>query len=174
MEAAPPEKRCANRECKTPNLSVKGNYCTGGACKRRRAELLAMKKLIGGGSEARVVEDDATQCFEVYAVYGVSCCDISKLGPMQRRNELTMEDESWSYEVYGRFGMSEEDNGYDDTRKVPLAELLNNLDGASLAVLEAFDKGIKKRIGAVKSAMLEEEEEAEAERATSPPAPAPE
>ena len=48
--------------------------------------------------------------------------------PVQRRNELAEADESWSYEVFGKFGMDEEDNGYDDTRKVPLTELLKNVD----------------------------------------------
>ena len=169
---APPVKRCANRACETPNLPVKGRFCSATACKRRRAELSAAKKLGGGGSsEAHVAEDDGTQCFEVYAVYGVSRCDVSKMTPVQRRNELTEADESWSYELFGKFGTSEEDNGYDDTRKVLLAELLKNVDSDSLRVLQAFDKNIKKKVGAVKSAMLEEEEEADAERAASPPAP---
>ena len=73
--------------------------------------------------------------------------------------------------LFGKFGTSEEDNGYDDTRKVLLAELLKNVDGDSLSVLQAFDKNIKKKVGAAKRAMLEEEEEADAERAASPPAP---
>ena len=44
-------------------------------------------------------EDDGSQCFEVYAVYGVSRCDISKLGAVQRRNKLEKKDEHWSYEA---------------------------------------------------------------------------
>ena len=88
----------------------------------RRALLDVSKKkmcVVGGagGGAALFAEDDGSQCFEVYAVYGVSRCDISKLGAVQgRRNKLEKKDEHWSYEVYGKFGMTEDDNGYDDTR----------------------------------------------------------
>ena len=103
-------------------------------------------------------------------MYGVSRCDISKLGAVQRRNELEKKDEHWSCEVYGKFGMTEDDNGYDDTRKVKLTELLKNLDDDSLKLLAKFDKGIEKKVGAEKKAILqkmaaepEETEEAEGE-----------
>ena len=168
-------KVCANRECTTPLLPVKGDYCTAGKCKRVRSALLASKKMcvVGGaaaGGAALFAEDDGSQCFEVYAVYGVSRCDISKLGAVQRRNELQKKDELWSYEVYGKFGMTEEDNGYDDTRKVKLAELLKNVDDDSLKLLAKFDKSIENKVGAEKKAILEkmaaepeETEEAEGE-----------
>ena len=152
------EKVCANRACTTPHYLVKGDYCTAGKCKRARAAALSSKKIkvVGGaGSAVLVAEDDGSQCFEVYAVYGVSRCDISKLGPVERRNELEKKDEIWSYEVYGKFGMTEEDNGYDDTRKVKLTELLKNLDDESLKLLTKFDKGIEKKVGAEKKAILE-------------------
>ena len=122
------------------------------------------------GGAALFAEDDGSQCFEVYAVYGVSRCDISKLGAVQRRNELEKKDEHWSYEVYGKFGMTEDDNGYDDTRKVKLTELLKNKDDDSFKLLAKFDKGIEKKVGAEKKAILqkmaaepEETEEAEGE-----------
>ena len=167
-------KRCANRACTTPQLQVKGDFCTAGKCKRVRAALLASKKMcvVGGaaGGAALFAEDDGSQCFEVYAVYGVSRCDISKLDAVQRRNELEKKDELWSYEVHGKFGMTEDDNGYDDTRKVKLTELLKNLDDDSLKLLVKFDKGIEKKVGAEKKAILEkmaaepeETEEAEGE-----------
>ena len=113
-------KLCANRHCSTPHLPVKGSYCTAGKCKRAHAQASSMKKMqaVGGGMGAAIfAEEDGTQCYEVYAVYGVSRCDISKLDSVQRRNDLEKKDEVWSYEVYGRFGASEDDNGYDDTRK---------------------------------------------------------
>ena len=164
----------ANRACTTPQLPVKGDFCTAGKCKRARAALLASKKMcvvgVAAGGAALFAEDDGSQCFEVYAVYGVSRCDISKLGAVQRRNELEKKDELWSYEVYGKFGMTEDDNGYDDTRKVKLTELLKNLDDDSLKLLAKFDKGIEKKVGAEKKAILqkmaaepEETEEAEGE-----------
>ena len=111
-------KTCANRACTTPQLPVKGDFCTAGKCKRARAALLASKKMcvVRVAAAGAAAEDDGSQCFEVYAVYGVSRCDISKLGAVQRRNELEKKDEHWSYEVYGKFGMTEDDNGYDDTR----------------------------------------------------------
>ena len=100
----------------TPQLPVKGDFCTAGKCKRARAALLASKKMcvvgVAAGGAALFAEDDGSQCFEVYAMYGVSRCDISKLGAVQRRNELEKKDEHWSYEVYGKFGMTEDDNGY--------------------------------------------------------------
>ena len=37
-------KTCANRACTTPQLPVKGDFCTAGKCKRARAALLASKK----------------------------------------------------------------------------------------------------------------------------------
>ena len=46
-----------------------------------------------GGGAALFAEDDGSQCFEVYAVYGVSRCDISKLSAVQRRNKLEKKDE---------------------------------------------------------------------------------
>ena len=166
-------KKCASRGCTTPQLTVKGDYCTAGKCKRARAALLASKKMcvVGGavaGGAALFSEDDGSQCFEVYVVYGVSRCDISKLDTLQRRNELQKNDELWSYEVYGKFGMTEEDNGYDDTRKVKLAELLKNVDDPSLKLLAKFDKNIEKKVGAEKKAILdkmaaEPEEEGEEE-----------
>ena len=167
-------KTCANRACTTPQLPVKGDFCTAGKCKRARAALLASKKMcvvgVAAGGAALFAEDDGSQCFEVYAVYGVSRCDIFKLGAVQRHNELEKKDEHWSYEVYGKFGMTEDDNGYDDTRKVKLTELLKNLDDDSLKLLAKFDKGIEKKVGAEKKAILqkmaaepEETEEAEGE-----------
>ena len=72
--------------------------------------------------------------------------------------------------MYGKFGMTEDDNGYDDTRKVKLTELLKNLDDESIKLLVKFDKGIEKKVGAEKKAILEkmaaepeETEEAEGE-----------
>ena len=38
-------KTCANRACTTPQLPVKGDFCTAGKCKRARAALLASKKM---------------------------------------------------------------------------------------------------------------------------------
>jgi hypothetical protein len=140
-------KRCANGGCQTPNLPVKGGFCTASACKRRRAELTATKKLVGASSSAALVAaDDSSQCFEVYAVYGVSRCNVAGLDTVQRRNLLAEEDEIWSYEVFGRFGLHAKDNGYDDTRKVNLVELLKNVDDESLELLEAFDtRGSRRR-----------------------------
>ena len=84
-------KTCANRACTTPQLpGQQGDFCTAGKCKRARAALLASKKMcvVGVAAGGAAAEDDGSQCFEVYAVYGVSRCDISKLGAVQRRNEL--------------------------------------------------------------------------------------
>ena len=152
-------KRCANPKCSTPLLAVKGNYCTAGKCKRARSEVVTskkMKKVVGSSTvTALFAEDDGTQCYEVFAVYGVSRCDISKLNAVMRRNELEKNDEEWSYEVYGRFANSEEDNGYDDTRKVKLSELLKNLDDKCLKKLVKFDKGIENKVEAEKSRILE-------------------
>ena len=152
-------KKCANRACTTPQLQVKGDFCTAGKCKRARAALLASKKMCvvgsAAGGAALFAEDDGSQCFEVYAVYGVSRCDISKLDAVQRRNELEKKDELWSYEVHGKFGMTEDDNGYDDTRKVKLTELRKNLDDESIKLLVKFDKGIENKVEAEKSRILE-------------------
>ena len=69
-------KTCANRACTTPQLPVKGDFCTAGKCKRARAALLASKKMCvvgrAAGGAALFAEDDGSQCFEVYAVYGVT------------------------------------------------------------------------------------------------------
>ena len=106
-------------------------------------------------------------CFEVYAVYGVSCCDVAGLSAVQRRNEVNERDFCWSYEVYGKFGISEDDIGYADTRRVSLAELLKNIDDVSLEVLKSFDKDLKKKARAARKAtaseMLAEETEEDAE-----------
>ena len=77
---------------------------------------------------------------------------------MQRRNSLASQDERWSYELVGMFAEIATDNGYDDTRKVPLEELLKNVDDESLELLEAFDKRIKKKVSAAKKALLENDE----------------
>jgi hypothetical protein len=161
-------KRCANNECQTPELPVKGGYCTAARCKRHRAELTASKKLVGACSvPALVAQDDGSLCFEVYAVYGVSCCDVAGLSAWQRRNEVETKNFIWSYDVYGKFGMNEDDNGYDDTRRVPLTELLKNVDDVSLEVLKSFDKDLKKKARAARKAtaseMLAEETEEDAE-----------
>jgi predicted GIY-YIG superfamily endonuclease len=71
---------------------------------------------------------------------------------------LAEEDEIWSYEVFGRFGLHAKDNGYDDTRKVNLVELLKNVDDESLELLEAFDKRVKKKVSAAKKALIENDE----------------
>ena len=68
--------------------------------------------------------------------------------------------------------MDSHDNGYDDTRKVPLAELLLNVDEESLDVLEAFDHSIKKKVRAAKQAVLEAEAAGEEEVADVPTVPA--
>jgi hypothetical protein len=146
-------KRCANGACQTPELPVKGLFCTAGRCKRRRADLAAAKQVVGAGSSpALVAEDDGSLCVEVYAVYGVSCCDLAALSSVQRRNEVDEKNFSWSYEIYGKFGVSEDDNGYDDTRWVSLAELLKNVDDASLEVLKSFDKDLKTKARAARKA----------------------
>ena len=105
------KRGCSNLACPTPSLKVRGNWCTGSKCKELRATLNPKHQMLAAGVG---LEDDGTACYEVYDVYGVSCCDISKLDKVQRRNEL--EDERWSYEIFGRFATSEVDNGYDDTR----------------------------------------------------------
>ena len=163
--------KCSNVDCKTPDYPVKSGWCTSGACKRRRAEQRSSGKLVAGCSRAAFIEEDGMSCFEVHAVYGVSRCDISVLGPMQRRNKLSPQDERWSYEVFGRFAENAEENGKYDTRKVPLKELLKTVDEESLDMLEAFDRNIKKKIRAAKTAMLEKaaaEEEEEADVAVLP------
>ena len=165
--------KCSNPQCKTPDYPVRSGWCTSGVCKRRRAEQRSGGKLVAGCSSAAfLAEDDGTSCFEVYAVYGVSRCDISALSPKQRRNILSPQDERWSYEVFGRFAENAKDNGNYDTRKVPLAELLKTVDEESLDVLEAFDHNVKKKVRAAKTAMLEEaaaeEEEEEADVAVLP------
>ena len=92
-------KTCANRACTTPQLPVKGDFCTAGKCKRTRAALLASKKMcvvgVAAGGAALFAEDDGSQCFEVYAVYGVTREPLRHL--LQRRNELEKRDELWSY-----------------------------------------------------------------------------
>jgi hypothetical protein len=172
-------KRCSNEACQTPELPVKGGFCTAARCKRRRAEQTAAKKLIGAGSSSALVAgDDGSLCFEVYAVYGVSCCDVAGLTPWQRRNEVDEENFCWSYDVFGRFGLTEDDNGYDDTRRVSLAELVKNVDDVSLEVLQSFDKDLKKKARAARKAaaseMLEEyddDDEALAEGGAAPVSP---
>ena len=57
-------KKCANRACTTPQLQVKGDFCTAGKCKRVRAALLASKKMcvVGGaaGGAALFAEEDGS------------------------------------------------------------------------------------------------------------------
>ena len=144
--------RCANGQCATPDLPLRGAYCTGSKCKRVRAALgkRGLDELL---LQPTFRMDDGSQCFEVYAVYGVSRCDVSNLSTVQQRNQLKEEDELWSYEVFGRFSANAEDSGYGATRKVLVAELCKNLDEDSMKKLAKFDKSFGKKVKAVKQAL---------------------
>ena len=58
------KKRCANLACGTPQLQLRGEYCTASKCKQARAEGLAHGKMVAALADT----GDSTVCVEIFKV----------------------------------------------------------------------------------------------------------
>jgi len=65
---------------------------------------------------------------ELFEVNGHRCCEPMDMSLFQRRNEMPKEEKRMCYLVRGKFGRDTDDDGVIDTRWVPLADLVEQLD----------------------------------------------
>jgi len=89
---------------------------------------------------------EATLCFKIKEVLGVSLC-MEKMQEEESRCGRARSDEEICYQLRGKFGKSRHED-IDDmvpaTRWVKLPELVENIDEAGCALLDAFAKDLAK------------------------------
>ena len=153
--------------CKKERLLkyARRTMCATYACQKAAAEEVAARKSGGGGDAETSKKAMPVFCYEVLSVHGQRDFDTSKLVGKRKRNKVSEEEFVVAYLVFGRFAEDEDDDGFKDTRWVDLEDLLQNLDGAQLKALEAYEKALVKRMTGEKQrlreAMSEDQEEGE-------------
>ena len=122
--------------------------CTGSQCKERQAaERQAAKAGRAGSlvSAPSAPQAEATSCFVIKKVIGVSMC-LETLNNTERRCGRMTHDDEICYQVRGKFGKSmaeDQDDMEPDTRWVKLSTLVDNkLDETDCQLLDTFAKSL--------------------------------
>ena len=122
--------------------------CTGSRCKERQAaERQAAKAGRAGSlvSAPSAPQAEATSCFVIKKVIGVSMC-LETLNNTERRCGRMAHDDEICYQVRGKFGKSmaeDQDDMEPDTRWVKLSTLVDNeLDENDCKLLDTFAKSL--------------------------------
>ena len=129
-----------------PRASAGSPRCTASQCKAAHtaARAAARARLPVVALDAPKAEP--TTCFKIKEVLGVSLC-TEKMTDEESRCGRARSDDEICYQVRGKFGKSM-DEDIDDmlpgTRWVKLPELVENIDEAGCALLDAFAKDLAK------------------------------
>jgi len=153
-------KTCKNPAC-PGDKPMKGDWCTGGKCKKHRAAFRAANKAGAGaitGVAVPVALLDGTACWSIDSVHGQMEYP-EHLSDVQLRNDPAKIEKEVSYRIWGQFGKDEEDVGYGKRlRWVKLSELLENVGDDDLARLRAWEKGLNPAMKQERKRLLEEDE----------------
>ena len=101
---------CAHCENTRPLKYARGTMCATYKCQRAAAMAVAARSrttavhATEGGSNGK--EKMPVFCYEIYSVYGMRDCDVSRVVGKKRRNELADEDKVVSILVLGLFAES--------------------------------------------------------------------
>ena len=153
-------KTCNNPDCPGGN-PMKGDWCTGGKCKKHRAASRAAKKagVITGVAVTVALHDDGTACWGIDSVHGQMEYP-EHLSDVQLRNDPAKIEKEIYYRIWGQFGKDEDDVGYGKRlRWVKLSELLENVGDDDLAKLRAWEKGLNHAMKQERKRLREVEDE---------------
>ena len=126
--------------------------CTSSRCKERQAAERQAAKAGRAGSlvaAPSAPQAEATSCFVIKKVIGVSMC-LETLDNTERRCGRMTHDDEICYQVRGKFGKSMDEDMEPDTRWVKLSTLVDNkLDETDCQLLDTFAKSL---LGVAKNA----------------------
>ena len=126
--------------------------CTRSRCKERQAAERQAAKAGRAGSlvaAPSAPQAEATSCFVIKKVIGVSMC-LETLDNTERRCGRMTHDDEICYQVRGKFGKSMDEDMEPDTRWVKLSTLVDNkLDETDCQLLDTFAKSL---LGVAKNA----------------------
>ena len=134
--------------CGSGNPQNKGSRrCTASQCKKRQSwELRADRPAWVPVAAPSAPQAEATSCFVIKKVIGVSMC-LEKMSDTERRCGRMTHDDEICYQVRGKFGKSmdeDQDDMVPDTRWVKLSNLVDNeLDENDCKLLDTFAKNLQ-------------------------------